>query len=306
MKISPAVKIKKTITLFLIGFGGYFLYKNFSELSVVGQQINLEMFSLGIFFTILAIIINAYKLKLTIDISLNKKIFFGSWIQVFVKSYILNNVIPYSGLAYRGIYLKRYYDVSYTEYVGVIYLFGIVGLAFLLCSAALILSLHHHAIIFILIIMALFVLAKFKFYFFKKISNPNFKSVKMNFYLEKFGVLERLLRVILLSEKRYLFLFSFLFSLVIDFIVYCFIFISIVPEVPWHLLIYIYLSYSLAWLVRLTPGNIGIQEALIGGAASLLGIGLVNGVTISLLLRFSNLIGSFLLWALIARWNISK
>jgi hypothetical protein len=170
------MKTRKFLTVILIGFLGYFLFTNVSDLMRIRDQVNPIALSLAIFLAILAILLSAYKFKLTVELSLNKTILFKSWIGVFVKGYLINYLIPYSGVAYRGVQLKKYHDVSYTEYVGICYLFGMVGLILLLVSVALFLSFHLQTIVFITLLAALFLLIKFKFYFYRKIANLNYKK----------------------------------------------------------------------------------------------------------------------------------
>lgn len=274
---------------------GYTGFTGISELREIGQKIDLMNLWLAVFLATLAICISAYKFKLTIDLSLNKTILFKGWLQVFVKGYVLNNLIPYSGIAYRGIHLKKYYDVSYTEYTIACYIFGIVGLTLLIVSALLLISFHHHAFISITSLIVVLILIRFKFYFLKKISTIEFRNIKIKFYLKKFEGIDKQLKNILQSQKRYLFLLFFFSSLFIDFMVYGLILNSIMPKVSWYLMLYIYILYSLAWLIRLTPGNIGVQELLLGGLTSLIGFGFLSGITLSILLRLVNLFGAFFL-----------
>jgi uncharacterized membrane protein YbhN (UPF0104 family) len=237
---------------------------------------------------------------------LNKTILFKSWIEVFVKGYFLNHLIPYSGVAYRGIQLKKYYDVSYTDYVGICYLFGMVGLILLLSSATVFVSLHFQAIVLITLLAALFFLIKFKFYFYNKIANYNSKNQRIKFYLEKFEVVEKCFNNILHSNKRYLFFLAFVSSLCMDFFVFKAVFLTILPEISFYIVLLIYLPYSLAWLIKLTPGNIGVQEILMGGATSLAGLGSLSGVTLSILLRVVNILGALCLWFLFGTHKFNK
>ncbi len=298
LKIFSVIKIRTTLAVILIIAGAYYLYANISQLQQLGQQFNFVSLGAAILFAILAIILSAYKLKLTIELSLNKNILFKSWVQIFVKSFLLNYFIPYAGVAYRGIHLKKYYGISYTEYVALTYLYGVIGLAILFGSAALLLSFHRHAIIFLIVIILLVAVAKFKFYLLKKCSTLNFKNQRINFYLEKLGAVDSGLKIILSSNKRTIFFLFFFISVLVDFLVYGFVFNSIHPEAQWHLMLYVYLPYSLSWLIKLTPGNIGVQEFLMGGVSAAVGLGSVSGVVLSILLRLTNLIGAFVVWFL--------
>lgn len=300
LKIFQVIKIRTTLTVVLIIAGIYYLYVNISQLQQLGQQLNFVSLGAAFFFAILAIVISAYKLKLTIDLSLKKNILFNGWVEVFVKSFLLNNFFPYAGIAYRGIHLKKYYGVSYTEYVASSYLYGVVGLTILLGSAALFLSFHYHSAIFLSFIIGLLTLFRFKFYFFKKFSRLNFKNQKINFYLEKLGAIDSQFKVILSSDKRALFFLFFFISVLVDFFSYSLVFTSIHADAPWHLMIFVYLPYSLAWLIKLTPGNVGVQEFLMGGMSAAVGLGSVSGVVLSILLRLTNLLGAFIIWFLSA------
>ncbi len=296
----PSKKIRTILTAVIVIAGIYILYKNIHQLSELKQQLNFMWLIVATCLAMLAILLSAYKLKLTVDITLNKTVFFNNWAQVFIKSYILNNVIPYSGIAYRGIHLKKYYGISYTQYVGVCYIFGMVGLILILGSAGLALSIAQEAIGYAIITALIFLLFRYKFYFLKKVASSKTKNKIINFYLEKLGILENYLNIIYLSRKLHIFLVVFLSSLCIDFLVFSTIFLSIQPEVSWNLMIYVYIPYSLAWLIRITPGNIGIQEILIGGVTTIVGLGVISGITLSILLRLINLGAAFLVWSLIS------
>jgi hypothetical protein len=63
-------------------------------------------------------------------------------------------------------------------------------------------------------------------------------------------------------------------------------------------MVFIYLTYSLSWMVRLTPANIGVQELLIGLASSFVGLGIISGISLSLTLRAVYLIGVTLLYSI--------
>jgi hypothetical protein len=52
-------------------------------------------------------------------------------------------------------------------------------------------------------------------------------------------------------------------------------------------------SFSL--LVRITPGNLGIQEAVVSLSSGLLGIGTGQGLLVSLLIRVATMIPTFTL-----------
>lgn len=292
------INAKNVLTISLIIFGVVFLYVNVTQLNELWLQVSFYYLCWAVFLAILAIILSAYKFKLTIDLSLNKDVLFKDWLQIFVKGYLLSNLIPYSGLAYRGMHLKKYYDVSYTHFVAVTYIFATFGLVLLLGASVFFLLMHHYFFLSILFLVFFLLAIRFKFYFLTKISRLSSKYKKINFYLKKFDTFDNQLKSIFNSERKFFFLFVFLSSLYIDFLVYSCVFLSIDPDVPWHLMLYVYLPYSLAWLIKITPANLGVQEFLMGGLTSVLGLGLISGVTLSVLLRFINLLGAFCAWTL--------
>lgn len=289
-----------SIIFFIIIFGGIFLLVNINQLTELLKKLNFIYLSTAFLLAILAITISAFKFKLIISISISKTFFFKGWLQVFVKSYILNNLIPLSGIAYRAIYLKRHYDISYTQFVVATYLFGTLGLALLLSVGAFFILLDHdYGVVFYLLFLAiLFSAIYFKFYILKIVSVFNYRSKKINFFLQKIGALEYQFKTIFKSQSRFSLLLVFLSSLCIDFLVYSCVFNSINQEVSWRSILYIYLAYSLSWLIRLTPGNIGIQEFMIGAVSATTGLGWIGGVALSILLRINNLIAAFFLWLL--------
>jgi uncharacterized membrane protein YbhN (UPF0104 family) len=61
----------------------------------------------------------------------------------------------------------------------------------------------------------------------------------------------------------------------------------------------LYTMLSLAWLIRITPGNIGIQELMIGLSSKVIGSGFVIGITLSVMSRMVYLVANSLIWLIL-------
>ncbi len=274
------------------------MYQNAFELKGFWQKLNFIYLLGALIIASIAMVLSAYKFKLIIDLTFKKSIVFGGWLQVFVRGFLMNSLIPYSGVAYRGYHLKKYYAISYTDYISSSYLFALVGLVLLLCMSGLLLSYHHHAIIFLSLIFFLLLAVKLKLLLFGAIGKLSFQNKKVSFYIAKLKTFDDQLQKILRSDRKVLFFSIFFASLCFDFFIYASVFRSIYSDIPLNILVYVYLPYSLGWLIRLTPGNLGIQELLMGGVTTAVGLGVSTGVTLSILLRCITLAGAFFVWFL--------
>lgn len=279
-------------------FGIYFVYQNAFELKGLWQKLNVIYLVNALIIASIALVLSAYKFKLIIDLSFEKSIIFSEWLRVFVKGFLMNSLIPYSGVAYRGYHLKKYYAISYTDYISSSYLFALVGLILLLSMSGLLLAHHYHANFFLGLVVFLFLVVKLKFLLFRGIGKLSFQNKKLSFYVAKFKTFDDQFQRILVSDKKLLFFTIFFISLCFDFLIYVSVFRSFYSDIPLNILVYVYLPYSLSWLIRLTPGNVGIQELLMGGVSSIVGLGISSGVTLSILLRCVILAGAFFVWFL--------
>jgi hypothetical protein len=274
------------------------MYQNAFELKGFWQKLNFIYLLGALIIASIAMVLSAYKFKLIIDLTFKKSIVFGGWLQVFVRGFLMNSLIPYSGVAYRGYHLKKYYAISYTDYISSSYLFALIGLVLLLCMSGLLLSYHHDTIIFLSLVVFLLLAVKLKLLLFGAIGKLSFQNKKVSFYVAKLKTFDDQLQKILRSDRKVLFFSIFFVSLCFDFFIYASVFCSIYSDIPLNILVYVYLPYSLGWLIRLTPGNLGIQELLMGGVTTVVGLGVSTGITLSILLRCITLAGAFFVWFL--------
>lgn len=291
--------LKKIIIIFIFGSGIIFIYENLDQFSKLYLSLNKSYFFMGVAFAVLAITLGALKLSLTFEYALDKKIEFLRWLKAYVESFFINNTIPYLGLAYRAVYLKKVYKISYSEYVSSSYLAAILGFLILLFSSVILLSLGSRTaisfILFTIFVVALFI----KFTFINYVTAIELKNKKLKMLIEKFGIVQVHFQAIYINKNFLKYITLFILVAAVDFLVYDFILYSFDDSLLLSSSILIYLAYSLSWVVRLTPANIGVQELLISLTSSFVGLGFISGVALSVALRAVYLAGAVLLYCFV-------
>jgi glycosyltransferase involved in cell wall biosynthesis/uncharacterized membrane protein YbhN (UPF0104 family) len=289
---------KKLIAILFIGFGIFYFYQNLAQFSELFLSLNKSYIYIGVACATLAFIFGALKLSLTFEYAFGKKINFLSWLKAYLESFFINSTVPYLGLAYRGLYLKKFHGIPYSEYVSASYIAAVLGVLILLFFSVAALSFDSNNIIFLTLFIVLVLVLIIKFLFVSYIANTNFKNKKFKIYLEKLKVLQVHLNAIHQNQHFLKYLAFFIVVAAVDFFVYACVLYSFTDLLPFSSVILIYLAYSSSWFFRLTPGNIGIQELLISLASSFVGFGVISGVALSLTLRATYLLGAALLYCI--------
>lgn len=277
------IKILVFIALLLSGI--IYSYQNHMELMAIAESIKSEYVLIAIFVTGLAIIFNAYKFHSIFALSLKYRIKFLFWAITYLKGYILNMLIPYSGLAYRANYLKRTSAVSYSEYLGASYIFSLAGLVIMSALASLYLSVISHDIFYLLVLSFVLYLIYIKLHLINRFTNIKFKFIIIGIILEKINIAGKILLQIKKNHNVQKFLVIFTLGAIIDFLAFVVVIYSFPMNLTITSIIIIYLSYSLSWILRFTPANIGFQELIISFASIATGYGALNGVILSITLR---------------------
>ena len=115
-----------------------FFTKNFNKdlLNSLNQNysISIYVFILSFF----SLIVISYRIVLACNFFSNSKYNFFSWHKTFCESQIMNYLIPFSGIVYRGYLLKKFIKLSYFNYTKILIYLNILEL-FLIISTLLIL-----------------------------------------------------------------------------------------------------------------------------------------------------------------------
>ena len=274
-------------------------YQNSNEIILNFRLLDYKYFIFAIIMAGLASFMSAYKLFKTFSYALSFDINFSEWLHVYIKSYFLNFFVPMLGMLFRGNYLKKKYNISYTDYIAASYLFAVVGLLVLLMLCSLLLAMFEEKYFFLIPSISIIFLVYVKIIFFKKISEYSFEKKTLNYYFKKLSIFSELLNLVYYKNKFFNYLIIFVITACIDLLVFVITLNGFAHSISLESLILIYLAYTVSWFIRITPGNIGIQEAIISTASSMTGFGALSGTILSLLLRLINLGGILLLWCVL-------
>jgi hypothetical protein len=296
--------LKTFFNIIFIGISTSFLYLYFDQLKNIYSRINNVYIALAILASMVATVIGAFKLSITFDFAFDKKILFSKWLKIYLESFFINNTIPYFGLVYRAIFLKKNYQVSYLDYASASYIVAILGLSMLLFFSAIALFISSYEIIYISLAVVLFVILFVKVILIKNLDKFHFKFLWINVNFVRFTIIFYHLQTIYRGKNIYRFIQIFSIGALVDFIVYFFTYSSFQITLPVSSLVFIYFAYSISWVIRVTPANIGIQELMVGAMSSLVGFGALGGIALSLALRAVYLLGSISLYGLVTLFTL--
>ncbi len=274
----------------------YFFADTLNNLINLNLQIVWVNLAIAILFAFLAVVINAFKFSMMLEIFLQKKIPHALWLKIFSLSSLMNNILPQGGLFYRGKFLKEFRDISYTDFLGVSYIFAFFGLISLISFIGVLFLLSFNKSYLLLLGLLTSILFLIKISAMKFISRWNFSYNRFNFYWSKLIIVSDLLGVGAKKPNFPYLIVLFFFGAVIDYCVFLFICYGFELSGDTQNILIIYIVLSLSWLIRLTPGNIGIQEVIVGASSNLLGIGFIWGVSISLVSRLIYILANSLIY----------
>jgi len=206
-----------------------------------------------------------------------------------------NYLTPFSGgLFARAAYLKRRHDFPYTDFVAVlasnymivIAVVSITGMAVLLPLAAVDRGLWPLLLFFA---AALSVLPLSLFVPLRGLGGRHRLLLRAQQVLEGFARV-RGDRVLLAKLTGIT-----LLNVAVGALLYDAAFHAIGSPVPWRTALLIYLLTSFAFLINITPGNLGVQEIAAGLAATILGAGADMGFLASLVVRAVTILLAFTL-----------
>jgi len=236
--------------------------------------------------------LNGMKFKIVLEKCSNKKVKFLPWMKIFILGRFLNTVIPQSGNIYRGITLKKQFDVSYTRYISGYSSFAWMEIFVNLFIAALAIFLINpgfrigslsawKTLIFLsLISLAFPILIEL---IFNKIT---FKNQNLNWLHSK---LAEVITVSVSNLKDPVYMLKIVLFTIIIFARTCLAFylyfkvFNLDVSLP-ALLVFCSL-FKISAFIIITPSNIGIQELAYGFLCEKMEIGAAQGILVSALIR---------------------
>jgi uncharacterized membrane protein YbhN (UPF0104 family) len=183
--------------------------------------------------------------------------------------------------------------------VSATYLAAILGLftVVLFSSLALSFELNRPEILgFLIFFVALMIM---KVFLLGKVNQSNTRLKKLSIFIEKIHAIKFDFIKLKNSPNFSKYICLLLITMGVDFLAYAFVFYGFDTALPFVSVLFIYLAYTLSWMIRLTPANIGIQESFISLASGYVGFGIVNGIALSLALRVVSILGAVILYCIL-------
>ncbi len=264
-----------------------------------GLHISWHYIALSSILAVLAVILNALKFYTLVKINIDEDFSFALWLKIFSQSSLMNNVIPQGGTFYRAKFLKNYVGMSYTDFIGLSYLFAFLGLSYLMVLVGILFAVSFHSALILFLALAILFIILIKIFLLKYLSKLTLTNPKLSFYWSKLSTIFDLLRTSLRSRQFSLLLLLYLVGAVIDYAVFFCICMALGIQNNMLAVLILYTMLSLAWLIRITPGNIGIQELMIGLSSKVIGSGFVIGITLSVMSRMVYLVANSLIWLIL-------
>ncbi len=242
-----------------------------------------------------SLILHSYRFKIILQKCSGSKISFWGWFKTIVLARFLSTFIPQTGNVYRGIYLKKTHQISYTQYAGSLFSFAWIDTCLNIIYAVIIvltvkaeLRIGNFRALHLLVFLAaaiavipivlefIFRLVKFRS---RSISWLHTKLSEM-LTVSVTSVRDRayMLKVVLTG------MVAFVNSLLIFYI--CFLSLG-VPVNPSALALF-YVVLRLSMTVVITPGNLGVQELAYGVLGEQMQLGMAQGIVISVMVRILN------------------
>jgi uncharacterized membrane protein YbhN (UPF0104 family) len=226
------------------------------------------------------------------------------WQRVFVNSFALNSVMPQAGALYRAYELKTVYDLNVLEYVRAYYFIAWLGVLLILAfSSSLMAALSLSPLIqgwnvlqiSLLACVGLACAPVAAFYAIPRLFPESKRFGRVRAALQDtFAFTAECIR-----DAQFIAVFALLSAaaFVIDVGVLILSIEALHFRVPFEVAVLMYVLSSVFGLIRITPGNIGVQEFVFGVVALQSGFSVVDGVVLSIFMRLVRVIAVVVLLA---------
>lgn len=288
----------------------YFLVNHKSELNIF---LNIKPHIL--FFLFLAAVFTqlwtGFRMKIVLEKCSGRRLPLISWLRIFITGRILSTLFSQTGNIYRSYALKKQFNVSYTNYITTLtsfmwmdicisILFGIFA-AIIVKSDSGSNSIAGHLLIVFTVIFTGPILSELLF---RRIKLPG------HFFSWLHAKFAELLKTSVSNLKDFNYilkivttsLLSMFFSATIMF--YYFKMLDI--ELTILQVILFFIIWKLCSVIVITPGNIGIRELFYGLISEKMGIGMTEGISVSILIRVVGTASLFLIAPLFSGFHFIK
>nr|MBA4405534.1 hypothetical protein [Nanoarchaeum sp.] len=277
-----------------------YIYKNINDFK---QLLNIHSYYIIPLFilTFIGLFLNGYILDILLTpfkIKINKK----EKLLLPILTNFYNYITPFrGGMAARAIYLKKKYNLTYTDFLGTT--LAVYLLAFFIASLAAIISLlliKFNLLIFIFLLIIFLILTVII------ITAPKIK-------LTKYNMLNRFIKVIndwnLIKKNKPVIYKTFIITLFQLFlstlsVLLCYKVLGI--DIGFTKALFISSISSLSIVISITPGNLGIGDAISVFSANLVGIDLTQAVGATIISRAVGLLIIFIIGPIATYYLLKK
>jgi uncharacterized membrane protein YbhN (UPF0104 family) len=217
------------------------------------------------------------------------------WFGLSVVTTMGNYITPFSGgMIARAVYLKRRYEFPYTQFATLLasnylvnfWVIGVIGVLTFLTFGRAVWSYWQLFVLFAAVVISI---SAFILFPAVRLPGENRMAKTLNTSLVGWELVKND-RVLLAKLVAYTLVNVFLNALGF-WVAYG----ALGSPVPFRSALLIGMLTSFSLLIRITPGNLGIQEAVVSLSSGLLGIGTGQGLLVSLLIRVATMIPTFTL-----------
>jgi uncharacterized membrane protein YbhN (UPF0104 family) len=296
--------LKFSIGIICVGYIVTFFTKNSDSILIV---FNIDLLSIIlIVFTIIITLLFYFLRFLIIVIRCSgQKIPFHDWVKTTIIARFLNLILSQSGNIYRAIYLKKTYQVNYTNYIIIYSSFAWIDTFLNIGAITILIAILNPKLkigdyyawnislyLFLMTLVAPFVGRIL-------LSCTSFKSPRITWIRDKVSyVVSTAINV----SKDILFMGKIsslgLIVLFTNMIAYKILFNSFLIEVDFSTIAIFCVLLKIGNFITITPGNIGVQELAFGFLSQEMGVGMAEGIVVSI-------VGRLILTSITIVWAIS-
>jgi uncharacterized protein (TIRG00374 family) len=289
-----------------------FFYTNRKSLNIV-VRLNFITLSALVLLWFSYMLIYSWRFQFILQKCSSRKIAFGRWFKILITGNFLNMVFSQLGNFYRGIMLKKEHDISYTSYITTFASFAWMDTWMNLILAVVIILLikpdlkigPFPASFLLVIICAVIIILPVVASFFLRFIR--FKNRYLDWTKSK---LSHVLTTTIDNIKDVSFLLKIILLGIVIFILtifsYYVLFAGFDIQLTLPVLAVFCTLLSLSTFFVITPGNIGIQEIAFGFISQQLGIGMAQGILVSVVSRIINTALTILLGVLFGGINLLR
>lgn len=304
--------LKITIVAACIVYIASFFYTNRDSLSIV-IRMNFIKLSALILLWFCYMLIHSWRLQFILQKCSGRKIAFWQWFKILILGNFLNMVFSQLGNVYRGVKLKKEHDISYTSYIASFASFAWMDTCMNLVLAIVIILLispdlkigQFSAFSLLVIICAVIIILPVMASFFLRIIR--FKNRYLDWTKLK---LSQVLTTTLDNIKDTSFLLKITLLGIAVFAItvfsYYVLFASFDMRLSLPALTVFCTLLNLSTFFVITPGNIGIQEIAFGFISQQFGVGMAQGILVSIVSRIINTALIILLGILFGGMNLIR